>query len=244
MHANLTDPRPSCRPCMFSFPLREQVESANKQRLAALSGEAMPFHADDSGDDPRDKVKKALENVMAPETLVLKIGAQVMLLKNMENGLVNGSVGKVVAFRSKHEEDEDMDAPLLPPEVLGLGANPRGRDRRSMSREPSAAPPSRAGSREPSLAPSVKGEDDEDADNERRPVKKAAHPSWEEKAPVVEWKMPSGPPLRMRMQKVDFEVKDVGDKVKARRKQVRRHSHTYGKLCPRNTDYPMVCSHS
>ena len=43
----------------------------------------------------RDKV---LANFMAPKTLGLRIDAQVMLIKNIDEHLVNGSMGKVVRF--------------------------------------------------------------------------------------------------------------------------------------------------
>lgn len=36
--------------------------------------------------------------MMAPPRIEFKKGAQVMLIKNMEDGLVNGSIGKIVAF--------------------------------------------------------------------------------------------------------------------------------------------------
>ena len=50
---------------------------------------------------------------MAPPVIQLKKGAQVMLIKNMEDNLVNGSLGRIAAFMdeatfeyySKHEED-------------------------------------------------------------------------------------------------------------------------------------------
>lgn len=53
------------------------------------------------------KPNAILSNFMAPEKLVLKIGAQVMLIKNMDATLVNGTVGKVVAFGSAPSADED-----------------------------------------------------------------------------------------------------------------------------------------
>lgn len=65
----------------------------NESKLAHLKTEERVFAAQDS--DP--SYTKQLENqVMAPSKLSLKIGAQVMLLKNINisEGLVNGARGK------------------------------------------------------------------------------------------------------------------------------------------------------
>ncbi|KAF8334162.1 uncharacterized protein EI90DRAFT_518524 [Cantharellus anzutake] len=48
---------------------------------------------------PMTKTKQLLDRLVAVEKLVLRIGAQVMLIKNLKQGrLVNGSVGRVIAF--------------------------------------------------------------------------------------------------------------------------------------------------
>lgn len=64
-----------------------------------LDGRSWEFRALDGGAiadaAQRDKL---LANCMAPPLINLKKGAQVMLIKNMDETLVNGSVGKVVAF--------------------------------------------------------------------------------------------------------------------------------------------------
>ncbi len=64
----------------------------------------MTFEARDGGtitDKPqRDRL---LANCMAPATTQLKEGAQVMLIKNLDESLVNGSLGKVLCFMDEME---------------------------------------------------------------------------------------------------------------------------------------------
>ncbi|OHW93542.1 DNA repair and recombination protein pif1 [Colletotrichum incanum] len=81
------------------FPTRYEVENANQGRLRNLPGKTYRFDAADSGDPQiRDKL---LQNMMAPKSIDLKVGAQVMLIKNMDDTLVNGSLGKVTRFMSE-----------------------------------------------------------------------------------------------------------------------------------------------
>ncbi|KAI8377944.1 uncharacterized protein BYT42DRAFT_362621 [Radiomyces spectabilis] len=87
------------------FAIRDEVRAANETRLAALPGRIHVFKAIDQGE--RDKIAPCL----APEILQLKKHAQVMLLRNMDRQLVNGSLGIVVGFTG---EDEYAD-----PSVLG-----------------------------------------------------------------------------------------------------------------------------
>lgn len=98
------------------FPTRNEVENANSARMSKLSGEMMTFHAVDSGtvQDPKYR-EKMLSNCMAPPVIHLKKGAQVMLIKNMEETLVNGSIGRVIAFMDEatfdiHRTDNDLAA--------------------------------------------------------------------------------------------------------------------------------------
>jgi ATP-dependent DNA helicase PIF1 len=94
------------------FPTRAEVESANNKRLRALPGEAVVFAAKDSGEPSlRDRL---LQHMMAPKTIELKVGAQVMLIKNRDGGLVNGSIGKIKKFLAVHEwlgSQESDDVP-------------------------------------------------------------------------------------------------------------------------------------
>ncbi|KAJ3726441.1 hypothetical protein DFJ43DRAFT_569288 [Lentinula guzmanii] len=75
------------------YPLRAQVAQSNASRLNALPSPKVPYVARDSGTKP-----KLLENMLAEERLELKIDAQVMLIKNVDEVLVNGVVGRVLGF--------------------------------------------------------------------------------------------------------------------------------------------------
>jgi ATP-dependent DNA helicase PIF1 len=80
--------------------MRYEVERANGTRLAALRTPPVSYNARDSGSAAPDKRKAVLAGMMVPERLVLKQGAQVMLVKNVDDqrGLVNGAVGRVLGF--------------------------------------------------------------------------------------------------------------------------------------------------
>jgi ATP-dependent DNA helicase PIF1 len=67
-----------------------------------LMGKEYQFRAEDSG-TIRDIAQrdKLLSNCMAPQLLTLKKGAQVMLIKNLDDNLVNGSLGRVHAFMTE-----------------------------------------------------------------------------------------------------------------------------------------------
>lgn len=81
------------------FPTRNEVENSNQRRLRALPGRPYRYPAMDTGDPAiRDKL---LANMMAPPSLELKKGAQVMLIKNMDETLVNGSLGTIIGFMSE-----------------------------------------------------------------------------------------------------------------------------------------------
>jgi ATP-dependent DNA helicase PIF1 len=95
------------------FPTRQEVDRANQVRMQNLHGVTQTFEARDGG-TVTDKTyrDKMLANCMAPEYIHLKKGAQVMLIKNLDDTLVNGSLGKVIGFMSeqtfdKYTEDEE-----------------------------------------------------------------------------------------------------------------------------------------
>ena len=84
-------------------------------RMRNLGGTSLEFAAEDGGAiqdiAQRDKL---LSNCMAPVKITLKKGAQVLLIKNIDDSLVNGSIGKVVGFMDEktfdyyHENEEDF----------------------------------------------------------------------------------------------------------------------------------------
>lgn len=82
-----------------------------------LNGTSWDFKAEDGGSIPdHTQREKLLSNCMAPPLITLKKGAQVMLIKNIDDSLVNGSVGKVIAFMDEktfdiyHDDEEEFQA--------------------------------------------------------------------------------------------------------------------------------------
>jgi ATP-dependent DNA helicase PIF1 len=89
------------------FSTRNEVEGSNEKRLRELPGTIRRYEAQDTGkEDVRDKL---LANMMAPKSIDLKVNAQVMLIKNLDESLVNGSLGKVIGFSD--EKTFDMSPP-------------------------------------------------------------------------------------------------------------------------------------
>lgn len=78
--------------------LKRDVEQDNEAELAKLPGEAREFRATDSGDAA--VLRHASSWTSSPASLTLKVGAQVVLLRNVcvRRGLVNGARGVVVRF--------------------------------------------------------------------------------------------------------------------------------------------------
>ena len=80
------------------------VDAENRDELARLPGDAVAFEARDAGDDAAvlDVLRK---NCQAPQTLTLKLGAQVVLIKNVDDALVNGSRGVVKGFVTRSDTE-------------------------------------------------------------------------------------------------------------------------------------------
>ena len=92
------------------FATNEPADRENARRLAGLPGEALSYQANDWPGDGRGA--KAMEACIAPRLLSLKLGAHVMLLKNIDpaNRLVNGSRGVVTGFGAAPAPVDESEA--------------------------------------------------------------------------------------------------------------------------------------
>lgn len=85
------------------FSTNREVISANSKRMRGLKGREFVYDADDF--DKSYKNESIYKSMIAPEKVSLKANAQVMLVKNQEDGqLVNGSQGIVKTFCPHHLE--------------------------------------------------------------------------------------------------------------------------------------------
>jgi ATP-dependent DNA helicase PIF1 len=78
-----------------------QVDSVNIKQLEKINSPSRFFTAKFTGDSKKKEFLK--KNCLASDKLELKIGAQVMMLKNtyQKQGIINGSLGVVKEFHSK-----------------------------------------------------------------------------------------------------------------------------------------------
>ena len=90
-------------PATALYPLRQEVEKANAEQLVKLKQRPHLFEAVDGGTMTGEQRAKALDNFMAPSKLNLKAGCQVMLIKNKDEMLVNGSIGTVLTFLARKD---------------------------------------------------------------------------------------------------------------------------------------------
>ena len=74
------------------------VDAINQKHLAAILDSSHTFRMTTKGSKAR--LEQLIKSVLAPEELVLKVGAEVMFVaNNFAEGFVNGSRGQVIAFR-------------------------------------------------------------------------------------------------------------------------------------------------
>ncbi|KAF7356304.1 ATP-dependent DNA helicase PIF1 [Mycena venus] len=118
------------------FPLRGDVDRSNSGRMSRLNTPPQTFKAVDGGtiQDPGQR-DKMLSNFMCTELLTLRQDAQVMLIKNLDDTLVNGSMGRVVRFCDPTTYGTDRDVEGSEGQVETLASTSS-----TAKKPPSAAP--------------------------------------------------------------------------------------------------------
>lgn len=85
------------------YPKNVDVDRINNIELDKLTGESYTYIMRKSGKDA--DVDRLSKNCLAPQELILKLGAKVMFVKNNYNkGYVNGSIGTVLEFKKVFDE--------------------------------------------------------------------------------------------------------------------------------------------
>ena len=80
--------------------------------MRQINGQSRVFEALDTGTIADPSVReKLLSNCMAPQRIELKVNSQVMLIKNQDETLVNGSLGRIVGFMSEADFDTYREDP-------------------------------------------------------------------------------------------------------------------------------------
>lgn len=187
------------------FPLRREVLDANKVKLDALKTELQTYESRDAGNAKHEHRQMLLTSMVAQETLEIKVGAQVMLIKNMDENLVNGSVGRVLGF-------------YLVSEVWGLDGEitPKGGNgfiKKVLLKDDGVTPAERKVV--------------EDDDSGVKPKSKNSSRESSEKFPLVEFRTPSGKEVVL-VARDEFKVEDNDGTVAARRVQVSSTSMSSG----------------
>jgi ATP-dependent exoDNAse (exonuclease V) alpha subunit len=84
------------------FPVNRQADVLNDVQLAQLDADEHAFDATFAGS--ANLIDRLRKTVLAPEHLVLKVGAAVMALRNdQDHQFVNGSLGKVTGFAKENK---------------------------------------------------------------------------------------------------------------------------------------------
>lgn len=104
------------------YPLRRDVDNANRQKMRQLAGRVVEFKAQDSYMSDYAENLNKLDLLMCPKELSVKRGAQVMLIKNLDETLVNGSLGKVVGFMSESSFKLVKELPVAQAEKVVKGS--------------------------------------------------------------------------------------------------------------------------
>lgn len=125
-----------------SYPTRKKVDDSNALRMSRLNTEQQVYTCVDGGTIQNHAVRqKILESFICQDKVTLRVQSQVMLIKNYDETLVNGSVGIVEGFfdPAEYAKQEGAEAPGS---TLGGGSG-------SMSKKASAATSASVGKKYP-----------------------------------------------------------------------------------------------
>ena len=164
-----------------------------------------------SGNNKREGL---LAGIMAEKDLQLKKGAQVMLVKNVDEVLVNGCVGQVVGFHGYREVISEKRAG--PAKTTGFVRN--------VAIETSGGVIGIKG------GPSNKENVDSDVETtkgSREEGKSLVSQRAEERFPLVEFPTPEGGREAVLVMREEFKVEDSEGRVLARRMQVCLDTHVW-----------------
>lgn len=163
-----------------------------------LATEQENFHSVDGGTiQDMAQREKMLSNFMAPQRLTLRLGAQVMLIKNVDEMLVNGSMGKVSRF--------------IDPAIYGTPEDPEFAGGAFAGRAPSPpASGSAAKKNSATTVPTAGGS----------ATKKNAAAVGGKRYPVIEFDLPNGIKRRMLVMPETWTVELPSGEIQVSRTQV------------------------
>lgn len=181
------------------FSLRDEVKRANRVKLDALKTELMTYKSRDTGNATHDRRESILGNMVAQQVLRIKVGAQVMLIKNVDESLVNGSVGRVLGY-------------YMVSEVCGSGGEitPKagnGFIRKVLLKDDGKTPAE------------INAAEGKNESTGAKPSQKRGSQESMEKFPLVEFRTPFGKEVVL-VGRDEFKVEDNDGNIAARRVQV------------------------
>lgn len=183
--------------------------------MSRLRGESKTYYAKDGGLATGEQRQKLLDNFMAQQVLHLTVGAQVMLIKNVDETLVNGSMGIVVAFQE----------PFV--EFVGEFSRERPRNEtvpKPQERRHANVPPS-----ELEEAPKV------------GVIKALTLDEAMRKRPVVDFNVPGGGIRQVMIEPETWNVELPNGEIQASRTQVcLQDFYTYSPQIHSSTQYPLI----
>ena len=89
------------------YAKRAEADAYNHFKMVLLEGEEMNYTAIDIG------YLTSLDQCPSPYIITLKIGAQVMLNRNLSNIAVNGCIGTVIGFRESPGSEDNIRYPVV-----------------------------------------------------------------------------------------------------------------------------------